>query len=293
MRKITKLVFEGGGVKGIAYAGALQMLEQSQILQDVDGVAGTSAGAITACLVSMRYTAQEIQDAVWNADFGSFADHEFIWSKLKYYGIHPGDSFLDWLKAQIKAKGFNEEATFADFHAANCRDLRVFACDINARQIQEFSFRETPNTPVAEAVRASMSIPLYFNAWRFSGGVPNDHLYVDGGMVYNYPIFAFSQGNGEINWEVLGFRLEDLGGVAHPVEFGYGEWLKYVKNTFETLLEAQSFIYKRDPEQVQRTVVIDNLGISATDFDITDAQKKALVAKGVEATKAYIDTHAN
>ncbi len=196
MSTITHLVFEGGGVKGIAYAGALQVLEQKDILAQVQGVAGTSAGAITACLVSLGYSAADVKTLTQQVDFGSFADTEGLLAKLHDYGLHPGDTFLTWLKQQIAAasKGLSENATFEDFHNAGCRELRVYACDINAHALQEFSLRETPTVVVAEAVRASMSIPLYFNAWQFPSGNPNNHLFVDGGMVYNYPIFAFSEG---------------------------------------------------------------------------------------------------
>jgi NTE family protein len=45
------LVFEGGGVKGIAYVGALDVLESKGILNDIERIGGTSAGAINAILV--------------------------------------------------------------------------------------------------------------------------------------------------------------------------------------------------------------------------------------------------
>lgn len=35
----TNLVFQGGGVKGIAYAGALQVLESRSILDQIEKVA--------------------------------------------------------------------------------------------------------------------------------------------------------------------------------------------------------------------------------------------------------------
>ncbi len=286
MHNITKLVFEGGGVKGIAYAGALQVFEQKGVLQQIDGVAGTSAGAITACLVSLRYSAEDIKTLVGQVDFRAFADHENLFKKYRYYGMHPGDTFLGWLKQCIKNKGLSEDATFQDFHNAHCLDLKVYACDINARQLQEFSLEETPTVIVAEAIRASMSIPLFFNAWQFPSGNPNDHLFVDGAMVYNYPIFAFSDGT-DIDWSVLGFKLRDIHAVRPTEHFGYGKWFAYVKNTFETLLEAQSFVFQRDPEQVKRTIIIDNLGISTTDFDITAAQEEALFDSGVAAATEW------
>ena len=53
------LVFEGGGVKGIAYVGALEVLDKEGILKNIKRVAGTSAGAMVAVLVGLNYTATE------------------------------------------------------------------------------------------------------------------------------------------------------------------------------------------------------------------------------------------
>ena len=47
MSQFRNLVFEGGGVKGIAYAGAVAVLEDKGILPGIRRVAGTSAGAIS------------------------------------------------------------------------------------------------------------------------------------------------------------------------------------------------------------------------------------------------------
>jgi predicted acylesterase/phospholipase RssA len=48
------LVFKGGGVRGIAYIGVLKILEREGVLSQIERVAGTSVGAITAAIVSMR-----------------------------------------------------------------------------------------------------------------------------------------------------------------------------------------------------------------------------------------------
>lgn len=42
------LVLEGGGIRGLAYPGALQVLEGKGVLKNINRVAGTSAGAIIA-----------------------------------------------------------------------------------------------------------------------------------------------------------------------------------------------------------------------------------------------------
>jgi NTE family protein len=88
VEQVHYLVFEGGGGKGFAYLGALQILEQLKILQytqdqrllrpenggKIRGVGGASAGAITALLVSMGYSSTELQNFLEHADFDSFFD---------------------------------------------------------------------------------------------------------------------------------------------------------------------------------------------------------------------------
>ena len=53
------LVFEGSGIRGIAFAGAIQEFERQNMIYTVQRVSGTSAGAITALLLSLGYSAAE------------------------------------------------------------------------------------------------------------------------------------------------------------------------------------------------------------------------------------------
>ena len=68
------LIFEGGGVKGVAYAGALAELEHMGILNKITRVAGTSAGAITAVLLSLGYSIKDISEIIVNKNFNDFKD---------------------------------------------------------------------------------------------------------------------------------------------------------------------------------------------------------------------------
>lgn len=52
-------VFEGGGVKGIAYVGAMEVLEEKGVLENIQRVGGTSAGAINALLLGLNYSLDE------------------------------------------------------------------------------------------------------------------------------------------------------------------------------------------------------------------------------------------
>ena len=55
------LVFKGGGVKGVAYIGALKVLEEKGSLGQIERIGGTSAGAINAVLQNYGRLPEEIQ----------------------------------------------------------------------------------------------------------------------------------------------------------------------------------------------------------------------------------------
>jgi NTE family protein len=281
------LVFKGGGVLGIAYAGALQVLEQQNILQNIQRAAGTSAGAITAALVSLRYTAAEIKSIVNATNFKSFEDGLNPLRVATKYGLYEGDAFLAWMQQRITGKGLAATATFTDFKNAGMMDLHVFSTDLNQGTVREFSFATSPNVVVAEAVRASMSIPLFFRAWQFSNNNPDNHIYVDGGMVLNFPIRTFDSGTTP-NPQTLGFFLTNLT-PQPPNTLGYDHLEQYVKITFDTILNAQNINFFNDPADIARTMQIDNLGMSATDFGLTEQQQTALFNSGVAAATKFLN----
>ncbi len=281
MKTIENLVFKGGGVLGITYAGAIEVLNEKKLLDNVKRVAGTSAGSIVATLLSLRCSASEITTLVRTTPFKKFEDH---WNPLRIvteYGLYEGDYFLSWMKNIIKEKTGNENITFAEMSAAGFRDLKVFASDLNIMGIREFSNEKTPGVIVAESIRASMSIPLFFKAWKFPNNNPNDHIYVDGGVLYNYPITAFDDDE-----KTLGFFIKF---EEEQSDLKYDEIIKYVKTLFNTLLSAQDIDFYKNKSEEKITVMISNLGISATDFEITEQQKEQLFNEGKKATLKYIE----
>ena len=103
------LVFEGGGVKGIAYVGALEVLDREGILKDVQRVAGTSAGAMMAVLVGLRYSAEEVRNILWKLNFKNFMDSSFgivrdTTRLFNEYGWYKGDYFRNLMSDYIKQK---------------------------------------------------------------------------------------------------------------------------------------------------------------------------------------------
>ncbi|MGD8679905.1 MAG: patatin-like phospholipase family protein, partial [Lysobacterales bacterium] len=192
--QFRNLVFEGGGVKGIAYVGALDQLEKRKILNNIRRVGGTSAGAINAVLLATGHTTAETREILSRLNFKNFMDDSWGFVRdskrlLDEYGWYKGDFFRDWIGGIIEDKAGNRYATFNDFRNLGLRDLYLVGTNISTGYSEVFSAEHTPRVPVAEAARISMSIPLFFAAVRnFRGDV-----YVDGGVLRNYPVKLFDR----------------------------------------------------------------------------------------------------
>ncbi len=295
--EVKNLVFRGGGVLGVVYSGALKVLEKEGLMDGMEGVAGTSAGSIMAALVAMKYpitgdsnpNGSNIEDIVDKLPFKKFKDDKNDLGILGRYGIYSGDYFLKWMKEQVAASplGLDEMATFRDLKNKGGMDLRVYSANINKHELQEFSFSITPDIPIAEAVRASMSIPLFFKAWQFSDSKMEGDFFVDGGVINGYPINAFDTKDGP-NAATLGLYQGQMEGKIVNEKFGHHHLIKYVKNTFLTLMQTQHTKLLEEADDLERTVFINVFNISPINFDITTAQQDSLKKSGLVATEMYL-----
>ena len=326
------LVFEGGGVKGIAYVGAMQVLEEQGITPDIIRVGGTSAGAINATLFALGFSNSEVRDILSGLDFKNFMDDS--WGVIRdtdrllhSFGWYKGDFFHDWICGHIQKKLGDPNATFTDLKEAKKPVLYVYGTNLSTCFGEVFSQEHTPNTRIADAVRISMSIPLFFAAVR---NARND-VYVDGGVLNNYPVKLFDRQKyidpdelekmgqtpkyydkeNELflkthpssspyiyNKQTLGFRLDSKEEIsvfrygAEPAHNKIDDFFDYVKALVTTIIESQGNTHLHSDDW-QRTIYIDTLGVGATDFGLSEETKKKLEDSGVEGAKKYFQWYDN
>jgi NTE family protein len=116
-QSFTNLVFEGGGMRGISYAGALAELEQRGLLNELEKVGGTSVGAIAALTLALGYKADEIESIIAQTNPKKFNDGTFLLfggvTRLRrHYGWYKGDAFLKWTEKIIEQKTGDSDITF-------------------------------------------------------------------------------------------------------------------------------------------------------------------------------------
>lgn len=310
------LVFEGGGVKGIAYGGALEELEKRNILPGIKRVAGTSAGAINACLLSIGYSYKEVSDIIAQTNFKSFEDGSIIPlfninRVVNNYGWYKGDKFSEWIAQLIKAKTGSPDLTFKGLaeqsSIKNYRHLYVINTNLSQQRSDILSHETTPDMPLRLAIRMSMSIPLFFQSIKM-----NNDIIVDGGVAWNYPINIFdhkryvydlsnampvdynTDADYLFNHETLGFRLGTLKEIEHRKDNWSSEPLAvdglkgYIKALITFMMEManKKHLHKND---WNRTIFLDSLDVKSTDFRLPIQKIAALLQSGREGTISYFN----
>jgi NTE family protein len=340
---VTDLALEGGGVKGIGLVGAVSVLAEAGYR--VARVAGTSAGAIAAALIAAlskqggRDAMRALQGYLNDLTFSDFMQpkgklHEFMDHHLgnagekiadaavltHRMGVYDGDFLATWLRPILEKLGVR---TFADLRITLAEDpgmslpenrryrLVVHTSDITRGQLVHLPWDyaaygvASDAQDVVQAVRASMSIPFFFEPVAFtalpadvelpdpSGGTVRVHhdggtvTWVDGGMLRNFPINAFDREDGApARWPTIGVKLSALQ-TEYPTTKAATSTYGEARGCLHTMMnewDATSV----DAATAGRTIFVDNAGISTTDFDLTQDQRHLLFLNGVRAATAFL-----
>jgi NTE family protein len=315
-QSIENLVFEGAGIRGIAFSGAIQELESKGVLPAIKRVGGTSAGAITALMISLGYNAAELTAIIGQTNFKKFNDGRFFFAGginrlSKNFGWYQGRRFQKWLEEVIIAKTGNANIRFSELKAAGFKDLYITGTSLNEQKLIVFSHENFPNMKVKDAVRISMSIPLYFEPLFMDehGSIltrpknkKNLRVMVDGGFIANFPIrlfdstrFVGSDTNTFFyNPATVGFRIdtdeqilndrENKGLVTMPIN-NLGQYMAAFYNLVIENLNRQNLV----PEDWKRTISISDGHIGARIRKLKKSEIATLVENGKAATRGYLE----
>ncbi|MBS0289508.1 MAG: ankyrin repeat domain-containing protein [Proteobacteria bacterium] len=317
MAPIRSLVLEGGGAKGAAYIGSLKALEKRGALDQLEHVAGSSAGAITALLISMGFTAEQIGKIVNASNFMDLLDYrENYLASIVYAGyLYSGDNFHNFAQMLVEQALGDPNATFADLEKARqsnpaLKNLLVTATRVHSKNDQRdnvvFSALTTPNVRIADAVRASMSIPPAFKPVEVreqDGKVVG--LFYDGGIMNNLPLDLLDK----IEYAEDGYKMqyhahqrEKRDVPCNPCSLG----LKLVSNLADLNNDitpfSQRIVKLRNKHDIKDPIKSNQSVEERSDYSTANALnaaytagKFALKPQGLltEDKKAKYDTHPN
>ncbi|XP_070532621.1 uncharacterized protein [Ptychodera flava] len=254
------IAFEGGGNKGLAYCGALKVLDEVGVLDKLHRFAGASAGALTATLLAVGYDVEDIRRYLCQDLRKIIIDHKCGYCSLlpnlvRHYGWNPGRNLLHWLGLRLQETTGNANVTFKELYEKFGNELCVVVTNLNRMDTEYCHVKTTPNMQIRVALRMSISIPGLFQCVRHKNGSEED-IYVDGGLLCNYPIHCFDgwwlSMKPEDNYLKKLQNLDDIGRLWDKKE-RFGE---FNKNTIGLLL------FSGDESEVMKSQLCQREGMS-------------------------------
>lgn len=274
------LTLSGGGARGLAHIGVLQVIDSLGI--QIDFITGTSMGSIVGGMYAAGYSAAEIEEFAlgmnWEALFASNTD-------LSY--IHPVNR-NDHNKFIVELPVENRKIRFATgaiegqqlwntlnevfLHTYGITDFNElgipFACVATDVERGEAVVMREGN--LVTAVRASMAIPSVFTAVERDG-----YKLIDGGVVNNFPVALAKEMGADF---VIGVNVSQGLRLAN-------ELLTPLDVIYQMGFYSDARMFRENRKVTDLYIEPDLEGFTAASF----AQTQQIIARGKKAAMEVID----
>jgi NTE family protein len=286
----------------------------------IQRVSGTSAGSVVGAVVAAAaqsggMTGADVKKLALQLDYHKFTDPGALervpllgpsLALVRGNGIYKGDYARDWVHDQLKSLGvttFGDLAVDDDELPPEQRyRLVVTVSDVTTGQLVRlpWDYRrvyglDPDEQSVADAVRASMSIPFFFRPVELTSASGLTSTLMDGGLLSNFPIDSLDRHDGGTpRWPSFGITvlpnlpqgndrvipaldLLHLLGPPHVLE-----------DVITTVLVGRDQAYLNQPWVSARAIRVDSTDVGFLDFDISDADVEALYEKGYSAAQEFL-----
>lgn len=273
------LVLGGGGIRVIAYHGALVELDKAQLLTNIKHYYGVSAGAMVCVLLAANYTMDELGVLLKNMDFLAFQNitADILLDILDTLGADEGNQMKIKICDFLAAKNIPRTITFSQFTELTGKHLHIYATNLNNVSFVHFSAETTPELEVVHAVRISMSVPGWITPSRFPD---NRCILVDGGMYNNYP---FDCVPAEKRDKTIGITFTPTASTCEKIE-NIGQYIEQIIVCATLPRAIRNMRRFRD-----KTILIDVDRFPTFKFDLTEDEKNWLISRGTTAALTFIE----
>lgn len=207
------VALSGGGAKGIAHAGVLKALQDSNI--EISAIGGTSSGAFIACMYALGYSPEEMyeifkiysKEMVEEEKKGKIGKINKIFN-FKSTGFRKGENIekiFNRLSEQKGIKNISQIQTLPiSIPAVDIKDGKEYIFTNNISSDAKVYKKYITDIPIGKALRASSSFPALFCPCDFKG-----HKFLDGGALNNIPVLEVKR-QGVDKVLAINFKADDI-----------------------------------------------------------------------------------
>ena len=289
------LAIKGGGVAGVSYLGCLRKwIDVGLKLEQFSVFAGSSVGSVVASFLALRASLQFMEEKLRSTDFSKFLDRSIL-SKVKdvanmwtKYGWHSGDGLEMWVASVVGELTGNKELTLREAHQRYGTHLVITKTDVLYPECKLVTMDWTshPEMTIHAAVRASSSIPFFFQAVD-GRGQEEEHIFIDGGVMDNYPIeclYSLLPKEQCMGLYVTTPKRNKTSVKGRPVR-SHSEFITSILGTWTDAMMGQHI----SSDEWIRTCSVPT-DISAIDFSASKEKQEAAIGEGWKAMDKFIST---
>lgn len=286
-------------------------------------VSGVSAGSLVGSIMAAaadgdQMSSEQMKELALTLPYDKFRDSGPVghlplvgqaWGLIKDNGIYRGDFAHQWIRSELKNLGVT---TFGDLALSDKQirperryRLAVTVTDITTGQLarlpwdyQRLYGLDPDEQVVADAVRASMSIPFYFRPVTLTSASGRPSTLVDGGVLSNFPIDSFDRFDGKPpRWPTFGVTVlpnlpegndQVIPGVGALRLLGPPSVL--LEQLITTMFVGHDQTYLNQPWVSARAIRVDSTAVNFLDFSISRKDAEALYDKGYAAAEEFLST---
>jgi len=215
IKTLYNLSFSGGGFKGAAFLGCVKALKQHNLMDNVNCVAGSSAGALVATLIACRAEYGFMKNCTMKI-LQHFDKYRFSWYHVfknaqnvsKDFGVFQTEELQKIFSTIVQdASNLKGSITFKSLYESTKIKLIITATSLDSKTPFYFNYETTPNTEISEALTISVNIPLLFAAKKY-----NHERMVDGCIIEHLPMECWKDNEIE---NTMAFLVKSRNEVFH------------------------------------------------------------------------------
>jgi predicted acylesterase/phospholipase RssA len=274
------LTFEGAGIFGISYIGALSVLDEHHILDGIKRYSGTSSGSLIAALLSMDCSIKKLHDIMLDTDWGSFLDTSCcctgLFNTFYKFGYNIGKRKERVFRRILDEHTGIKDITFKQAYDRYNKELYVCTVNINLELPVYFSHEYSPDLSIYKALHMSTAFPYVFSPVKYNG-----HYHVDGGIMENYPMEIFNDTE-----RSLGLKIISSDDTHRKMTNIYNYTTRILSSILRALDDKDTIPYK--DQTIFIKIPKQGLLTSVLDVDTVLIDHHEYFRYGVECTKQYI-----
>lgn len=278
--KFKNLVVSGGGIKGALTLGAIKELEKDNWLDDIENVLGTSIGSFIGLLHIIGYTGDEMNKVFCDVNMNEYRKIS-IKNLMNNFGLDNGDDMMKLWKAIIKYKTGDGNITFQQIYDKYQKSIIISAVQLNPTKTVYFTKENEPDMSVIEAIRLSISVPIYYTPKKWKG-----KYYLDGSTIDHFHSGYFPEDEKTLYLLIYSKYVKNDKDIDEINTFQ-----SYLKFMFYSIFD---YIQEGQFEDIVCNPAVMNIEYNYTHLEFLDSKIETsdvqnMINEGQNRTREYID----